>query len=159
MQIEPYGRLVSIPISADSIFHFPEGIPAFEHVKEFIFMHKPDVSPFIFMQAIEPAYLAFVCVDPFKICPDSRPRLSEADTGSLHLKRESELLLLSIVTVASKTEETTANLQGPIAINIQACIGKQIICDNQHHPIRYRIWEAIEKHEKMMRTPHELSHK
>lgn len=148
MQIEPYSRLVSLPVSADNIFHFPEGIPAFEYAKEFIFMHKPDASPFIFMNAVKPADLAFVCVDPFIICPDYRPRLSEADASYLHVESPSDLLMLSIVTIARKPEDTTANLQGPLAINIQASIGKQIICDTQHYPIRFRIWEALEEQEK-----------
>lgn len=147
MQVTPYSRLVSMPISADNIFHFPEGLPAFEHVKEFVFIHKPDVSPFLFMHAVAPADLAFVCVDPFLISPDYKPRLSDADASFLHLNSPSDLLLLSIVTVAKNAEETTANLQGPLAINIQACIGRQIICENQHYPIRYRIWEALDRKE------------
>lgn len=151
MQIEPYTRLVSLPVSADNIFHFPEGIPAFESVKEFVFLHKPDASPFIFMNAVKPADLAFVCIDPFIICPDYRPRLSEADTSYLHVSSPSELLMLSIVTIAKNPEDTTANLQGPIAINMQASIGKQIICDNQHYPIRFRIWDALEQQEQRNR--------
>jgi flagellar assembly factor FliW len=134
-----------MPINADNIFHFPEGIPAFENAKEFVFIHKPDVSPFIFMHAVKPKDLAFVCIDPFIIFPDYRPRISEADAGALHLASPADLLLLSIVTIAKDPINTTANLQGPIAINIQASIGKQIICENQGYPIRFKIWEALEK--------------
>ena len=144
MHVEPYSRLVSLPIHAENIFHFPEGLPAFEHLKEFVFVHKPDLSPFVFMHALEPADLSFVCVDPFLINAAYRPSISEADVGFLRIKSPSEILLLSIVTVAKDVRQTTANLQGPIAINIQACMGKQIICENQHYPIRYKIWDALE---------------
>ena len=144
MGIDPYSRLVSIPIHAEHIFHFPKGLPAFEHVKEFVFMHKPDLTPFVFMHALAPADLAFVCIDPFGIYPDYKPKISESDLEFLHIKSPSDLLLLSIVTVSPDVKNTTTNLQGPIAINIQASLGKQIICENQHYPIRYRIWNVTE---------------
>lgn len=145
MRVEPYARVVSMPVHAENIFHFPAGLPAFEHVKEFVFIHKPDTSPFLFMHALEPADLAFVCVDPFLIRPDYRPEIGQADVDALHLSSSKELLLLSIVTVARDVRGTTANLQAPLAINITACLGRQVICEN-HYPIRCRIWDALEKH-------------
>ena len=145
MTVNPYSRLVSLPIHSGNIFHFPEGLPAFENSKEFVFLFKAETTPFVYMQALEPADLSFVCVDPFIICPGYAPRLSEADLTFLHLKKPEDLMLLSIVTVAKKVEDTTANLQGPIAINFTASIGKQIICDNQHYPVRYKIWDGIKR--------------
>src|SRR3989339_153568 len=145
IEISPYARLVSMPIHSENIFHFPEGIPAFESSKEFLFLFKPDTNPFLFMHALEPADLAFVCIDPFLICPDYQPKISEADINFLHLKKPEDLLILTLVTVASDMRETTTNLQGPIVINMQASLGKQIICDGQHYPVRYKIWDAINK--------------
>jgi flagellar assembly factor FliW len=144
MQVLPYSRLVSLPIHAENIFHFPEGLPAFESVKDFVFVHKPDLSPFLFMHALEPSDLSFVCVDPFLVNARYRPTISDADVSALHVQSPADLLLLSIVTVARDVRNTTANLQGPVAINIQACLGKQVICENQHYPVRYRIWDAME---------------
>ena len=48
------------------------------------------------------------------------------------------------MTVRPEVQETTANLQGPLAINIRSSIGKQIICEGQSYPVRHRIWDAIE---------------
>jgi len=143
MSIKPYSRLVSLPVHSENIFHFPEGLPAFEHVKEFVFVFKPNTSPFLFMHALAPADLAFVCIDPFVICPQYKPEISEADVHFLHLDRPDDLLILAIVTVAPDRKDTTANLQGPIAINMQACLGKQVICEGKHYPVRYRIWDAL----------------
>ena len=145
MTINPYSRLVSLPVHSENIFHFPEGLPAFENVKEFVFLCKPDTRPFFFMHALTPPDLAFVCVDPFTICPDYRPRISEADAKILHLERPEDTLLISIVTVTKDMHNITANLQGPVVINIQSCLGKQIICDGQNYPVRYRIWDALSK--------------
>lgn len=145
MDIKPYSRLESKPVHSENIFHFPEGLPAFEYIKEFIFLFKPDTSPFLYMQALDPADILFVCIDPFLIHPDYKPRISDADVSFLHLKRPGDAFMLSIVTVKPDVAETTANLQGPVVINMQAGIGRQIVCENQKYPIRYKIWEALNK--------------
>ncbi len=148
MRVDPYARLVAYPVRSENIFHFPEGVPAFEHVKEFVFLSKPDSRPFLFMQALQPADLAFVCIDPFLIYPGYAPRISLQDTRFLHLEKMEDALVLGIVTVNRDVAKTTANIQGPIVINVKACLGKQIICDGQNYPVRYRIWEALEKIEQ-----------
>ena len=127
------------------MFHFPEGVLAFEDVKEFLFICKPETSPFVFMRAVEPAYLGCVCVDPFLICPDYQPHISETDTAWLELTSPTDVLLLSIVNPALDARQTTANLQGPLAINLRTGRGKQILCDRQNYPVRYAIWEALEQ--------------
>lgn len=144
LTIKPYSRLVSLPIRPEHIFHFPLGLPAFEEFKNYVFTIKPDTSPFMFMNAIEPAGLTFVCVDPFLVHEHYAPRIGPADREFLRAAKTEDLLLLSIVTVRPDVRETTANLQGPLAINMKTSIGKQIICEGQSYPVRHRIWDVIE---------------
>ena len=144
LTIKPYSRLVSLPIRPEHIFHFPLGLPAFEDFKNYVFTIKPDTRPFMFMNAVEPAGLSFVCVDPFLVHPNYAPRIGPADQEFLRASHTEDILLLSIVTVRPEVQETTANLQGPLAINIRSSIGKQIICEGQSYPVRHRIWDAIE---------------
>ncbi len=142
--IKPYSRLVSLPIRPEHIFHFPLGLPAFEDFKNYVFTIKPDTRPFLFMNAIEPAGLSFVCVDPFLVHARYAPRIGAADQEFLRASSMEDILLLSIVTVRPDVRETTVNLQGPLAINMKTSIGKQIICEGQSYPVRHRIWDAIE---------------
>ncbi|NTV54658.1 MAG: flagellar assembly protein FliW [Syntrophaceae bacterium] len=148
MTVDPYSRLVALPVQSENIFHFPEGLPAFESVKEFVFLCKPDTRPFFFMQSLNPADLAFVCIDPFLICSGYEPRISDADVKCLHLESMEDALLISIVTVTKDMRDITTNLQGPIVINIRASLGKQIICDGQNYPVRYRVWDMLDHLEK-----------
>ncbi len=152
LTIMPYTRLVALPIRAEHIFHFPEGLPAFEDFKDYVFAFKPDISPYIFMHAVEPPGLTFVCIDPFLVCPDFLPRIGVADQEFLHIERPEEVLVLSIVTVRPDVRETTANLLGPLAINIRTSIGKQIMCEGQSYPVRFRIWDALETLQKEAKT-------
>ncbi len=142
--IKPYARLVSLPIRPEHIFHFPLGLPAFEDFKNYVFTLKPDTRPFMFMNAIEPAGLSFVCVDPFLVHPRYAPRIGAADLEFLRVSSMEDILLMGIVTVRPDVRDTTVNLQGPLAINMKTSIGKQVICDGQTYSVRHRIWDAIE---------------
>jgi flagellar assembly factor FliW len=143
--VDPYSRLIALPVHSENIFHFPDGLPAFENLKDFVFLCKPDTRPFFFMQSISVPDISFVCIDPFLVCPDYAPRISEADTKFLHINSMKDALIVTLVTVSSNVQDITTNLQGPIIVNIQACICKQIICDSQQYPVRYRIWDSLNR--------------
>jgi len=150
--------LVHLAVQRESIFHFPEGVPAFESAKEFIFLSKPDTPPFFFMQAIEPADLSFVCVDPFRVCPNYKLDLSDTDTEFLGLQCPEDAFAAAIVTVAPDPSDITANLQGPVVVNMRARIGKQVVCDGGDYPVRYRLWDALGRFESETRARREISH-
>ena len=127
----------------DKVFRFPEGLPAFEDVRQFIFACKPETAPFVFMRALEPAHLGFVCIDPFLICPGYKLNLNDSDAAFLDIANPDELMILSIVTPSSDVRLTTANLQSPIFVNLRTCRGRQIIFAQQNYPVRYTIWDAL----------------
>jgi len=139
----PNRLFVPLQIQPENIFHFPEGVPAFESARQFIFFSKPDTPPFFFMQAIEPADLSFVCIDPFRICPDYRLNLSDADTEFLGLQRPEEAFVAAIVTIAPDPSNITANLHGPVVMNMQTRVGRQVVCEGGGYPTRYRLWNAL----------------
>ncbi len=129
----------------EQVFVFPEGLPAFEEVRQFFFACKPETAPFIFMRAIEPAQLGFVCVDPFMICPGYKLDLSNADAAALDIKTPDEVMILSIVTPSPDVHKTTANLQSPLCINLRTRQGRQLIYAQQDYPVRYFIWEELKR--------------
>lgn len=135
-------RLVSLPVMAENIFHFPGGLPAFEKVKEFVLLCPPDLKPFFIMQALDPKDLAFVCIDPFMICPGYSPVVSEEDVKALALAGREDVFLFSIVTVRRDAQRITANLQGPVVINVRTGIGRQVLCSGKSYPVQYSLWEA-----------------
>ena len=147
MEVRPYSRVVSLTIRPEHVFHFPQGLPAFEDFKNFVFAINPDTSPFVFMHSLNPGGLTFVCMDPFLADPQYAPRISGADQEFLRITKPESLMILSIVTVRKDARETSTNLQAPLAINIESSIGKQIMCDGQSYPVRFRIWDALERAE------------
>jgi len=145
LSVDSYARLVALPIHSENIFHFPDGLPAFESLKEFVFLCKPDTRPFFFMQALNPPDISFVCIDPFLVYPDYTPKVSDADARFLNLTSMEDALIISIVTVSKNVEDITVNLQGPVVVNIRSSVGRQVICESQNYPVRYRMWDALNR--------------
>ena len=143
------GALRSIKLAPkilmDKVFQFPDGLPAFEEVRQFFFAFKPETAPFIFMRALEPKQVGFVCIDPFLICPGYKLDLSDADAAFLEITNPNEVLILSIVTPSPDVHQTTANLQSPLVINLRTGCGRQVIFAAQNYPVRYSIWEALQR--------------
>jgi len=121
-------------------------------VKEFVFLSRPDTSPFFIMQSLEPRDLSFVCINPFMVCPEYAPVISKADTRSLELQSPEDVFLFCLVTVTPDVTRITANLHAPVVINIRTGIGRQILCEGQSYPVRYRLWDAAGRMEQSQRN-------
>ena len=132
-----------LPVPAERVFNFPEGLPAFEFTRRFMFLSAADTQPFFFMHALETQDLSFVCVCPFLVCPGYTLNLAEADRRFLDLERSEDALVASIVTVEPDPHDITTNLKGPVVVNVRKRIGKQIIANGTDYPVRYRLWEVL----------------
>jgi flagellar assembly factor FliW len=133
-----------LKLGPENIFSFPQGIPAFEDIHEFVFVMSPGTQPFIQMRALSELPLSFVCVDPFLIHKDYHPTIPESELATIELENPEDLLLLSIVKVSDDAQEFTANLRGPLAINMRTRRGRQVICSNDEYAVRHRMWDALE---------------
>ena len=121
--------------------HFPEGLPAFEMVKEFVLISNEEEAPFLWLQASAVPDLAFITIDPFLICPSYRPDICDEDVRLLKILKEEDVFILSVVNINQKPEDgITTNLVSPIVINGEEQLGKQVILQNHRdYSVKYRI--------------------
>lgn len=120
---------------------FPEGLPAFEQVKDFVLIANEEEAPFLWLQAVSSPNLAFIVVDPFLVNPDYRPDICDDDVDFLKLTDPNDALVLAIVNIHnSNGDGITANLVGPIVVNTKERTGKQVILQNHlKYSVRHRI--------------------
>lgn len=142
-----FPQQISQFLKEDMVFHFPDGIPAFEDSKRFVILLNPKIKPFVYLKSLDVEDLGFVCVDPFLVCQDYSINIPAKDLSCLELKDPSMALALSLVTVESDPRETTTNLLAPVLINIENSQGRQVVLTDEY-PVRYKIWEGLEKFEK-----------
>jgi flagellar assembly factor FliW len=107
-------------IKQQDAVEFPHGIPGFPAERKFVLLQNPDEKPFIWMQSLQRKDLAFVVTSPFVLFPEYRPDVPSEDLEALENPTESELLVLTIVSIIStKPPLIHANLKAPLVINLK----------------------------------------
>jgi flagellar assembly factor FliW len=107
----------------------PMGLLGFERLKDYLLIANPEEEPFGWLKAKGDTSIAFVVLNPFLIFPDYHPDIPQADVDFLGLKNAEDAMVLNIVTV-HKHGQATMNLKGPIVINRNTGLGKQVVIAN-----------------------------
>ena len=118
-----------VAVKQENTIVLPLGLLGFERIKNFVLLAEPEEAPFLWLQAVDDPGLAFLVVSPFHVKPDYQPDISESDTEFLNLTSPEDALIFNIVTVRPNGV-STVNLKGPIVLNRDTLMGKQIIPTN-----------------------------
>jgi len=127
--------------SEDDVIRFPLGIPGFEDIKRYIVISVPEYEPFHWLQAVDGSKIRLAVINPMIIKSDYSPQISKSELKSLGIVDPKDLLVYVIITLRSPLNESTANFMGPLFINIQKKIGKQIIIEDAKYSLREQIIE------------------
>ncbi len=119
--------------SKDDIITFPSGIPGFEKSRQFVIVSIPEYTPFEWLVCIDGSRLRFAIINPLLFAPEYAPGMVREQFDDLEVKKPDDLLLYTIVTIRENPLESTANLVGPILINREKRVGKQIILDDDRY--------------------------
>lgn len=143
MEISNGNQSSIVPLEQEVIFSFENGLPAFEDCKDFIFVMEKKLEPFIIMQSLNDEGLSFVCVDPFIITDDYTVRVKENIMDSLGIETQDDMMVLAVVTVNPDMTKTTANLVGPIVLNVKNNKAMQVILDDvDAEYVKYNVWDG-----------------
>ena len=107
----------------------PVGLLGFEKIKAYILFGRPEEAPFLWLRALEDPSLAFLVVPAAEVAPDYQPDIDPADTGLLQLTDPADALVLNVVTLR-ENGSATVNLKGPIVVNRQNWVAKQVVPHN-----------------------------
>jgi len=120
---------------------FEEGLLGFQHLQFFQLLQEeePD-SPFFSLQSMEDKDVGFLVVDPFVFFKDYEFRLHDQAKETLHIKEETPVYILNIVTARSEGQ-VTVNLKAPIVINKENRMAKQIILNDENYAIRQPLFQ------------------
>lgn len=137
-------RFGTVEISDDKIITFPEGILGFESIKEYFLVDHSTESPLRWLQAVQEPDLAFVVLDPMLVHPEYQVAVHGSDMEQLKAADVKELVILSILTIPpGQPEQMTANLKGPLVINVENRLAKQVVLYDTAYPTRYPAYECL----------------
>lgn len=132
----PSDVLGPLTVTPDRLFRFADGLLGFPDSREFVLVAAARHGTY-WLQSAEHSSLIFLVVDPFHHFPEYAVDLSGAEVASLEAESHSDLVILTIVTLGSGPESAcTANLQGPLVLNLGRGIGRQIVLRNGDAGVR-----------------------
>jgi len=100
-------------------------------------------SPFLWLQSLDLPELAFVTIQPGLILPDYRPEIPESVRRELEMAPDSEPDILVILTIpAGRPADMTANLLGPVMLNVEKRLAKQVLLDPNRYDPCWPVFEA-----------------
>lgn len=120
-------RFGEIEVPEGEIVTFPEGLVGLPTYKRFAAVPHPGGGPFRWLQSLEEPALAWIVTDPAVFFPDYKVKARPEDLGAIRLTDAAAALVLVIVTPSPATKEITANLQGPLVLNLEARLAKQLV--------------------------------
>ena len=141
----PTTRFGELDMPDEEIYSFPEGLLGFADVRKFILLQNPKGGPIHWLQAAEVPSLAFVVADPTLFFSDYRVGVRAEEMSSIHLDDLANGVVRVILTVPKDPKEITANLQGPLILNPQKRLGRQIVVTDAKLSTREKIFKKETK--------------
>lgn len=131
--------LGEIRVPEESVFHFPQGLYGFEDARSFVLIPAGREGLF-WLQSADFSALAFLLVDPFRWVDNYNVDLPDAELVSLAPADAGDVAVLAIVTLPRNSEERpTANLQGPVTLNVRKRVGRQIVIQDSVYDTRHEL--------------------
>jgi flagellar assembly factor FliW len=124
------------------VFHFPNGLPGFEHEHAFLFLNQPHTDPLLFLQSLGDSRLCFILLPILVVDPHYEVNLDAEDLAALHFPANRQPRIgedILCAAIVSTGPEPTANLMAPIVVNLKEQIGLQAIQADSRYSHRHPI--------------------
>ncbi len=123
-------HLTAVPASSVDVpeLRFEHGLPGFPGERRFALVRWGAFEgPYSLMVDLDDPSVRFLVMPPYVFFPDYVVDLDDSVASRIHLERPEDCLLLVIVTLTGRPEDATANLLGPIVINLETREGTQAV--------------------------------
>jgi flagellar assembly factor FliW len=131
--------LGDITVPEETIFDFPFGVYGFEEARRFALL-PAERDGMYWLQSLDFSALTFLLVDPFKWVEGYNVDLPDSELVSLAPADAADVAVLAIVTLPRAAGDSpTANLQGPVALNVRKRVGRQVVIQDSPFDVRHPV--------------------
>jgi flagellar assembly factor FliW len=120
---------------------FPDGLFGFEAFKEYVLLDA-EQEPYYYLQSVNEAGVAFILLKPFLFRPDYEINVDDEELKGIDINDPGQALVFAIIT-APDGGRLTANLQGPIVINKESRMGKQVVLSDPRWRTKHAITQEL----------------
>ncbi|GAA0091804.1 flagellar assembly protein FliW [Paraclostridium bifermentans] len=115
---------------------FEKGLPGFENHKNFEISEIEENQKFKVVNSLDDKSVGFIAVSPFDIKKDYEIKLDADTINLLKIDKPEDVLLLNIVTLGKKLENSTVNLKAPLVMSVKNKLGAQLILQDDKYNIK-----------------------
>jgi flagellar assembly factor FliW len=135
-------RFGTVEVDDQRIITFPAGLLGFSTYKRFALLQPDEEGVFFWLQSVESPELAFVVTDPSLWVSDYEASIRREQMEELGLAKLEEAQVFVIV---NKYERVlTANLQGPLVVNVGNHKAMQLVLADKRWTTRHEIVQLDE---------------
>jgi flagellar assembly factor FliW len=134
-----------VEIPEENVITFKHGLFGFENLRSFFFLENEDNNNFKWLQSGEEKDVCFLVVNPVTFMFDYTLEISDDVVEELGIEKPEDVLIFSLVVVPSDPSKISANLCGPLVINVKTMLGKQVVSTDPNHKVKHYILEELKK--------------
>ena len=134
LQTQRFGEL---EIADEDVIHFSEGLVGLSRHNRFVLFGDPESTELYWLQSVDFPEFAVATVHSSKIGGDYEVELSPQDLEALQTKDAQNLEVFLILNRVDK--QFSVNLRGPIIVNAEGMIGKQVVLKNPAYGVRHSL--------------------
>ena len=128
-------RFGQLDVDEQRLVVFENGLLGFPDHERFALVQTGDDSGFYWLQSVDAPDLAFVVTDPRLFVAEYRVPIKADELKRLGLDTVDGAQVFIIV---NKVENVlTGNLQGPLVINVQSRVGRQLVLSDRRYSTRH----------------------
>lgn len=137
-------RFGEMDIAEERIITFTEDILGFPGHRKFVMLDHLKNSPFKWLQSVEKEALAFVLTDPLHIMSEYRAEIGKDDIADIKFTALDKAVVLCFVNIADGCKSVTVNLLGPIIVNPEKMLAKQVVLLNSPYSIKHNVLDSFQ---------------
>jgi len=128
----------------DSVFLFPQGLPAFEDEKEFVPIENPDTAGLVYLQSAKTPELCFLALPAGAVDREYQLEVGRDDLAALGLDTHrqplpgAEVLVLVLLCISADVP-VTANLLAPVVVNLANRKAVQAVRSDSRYSPRHEL--------------------
>lgn len=137
-----------VDIEDEKVITLVNGLLGFEEYKKYVILFDSEKSSgdsISWLQSADEQTLALPVISPLYVKNDYNPTLEDELLAPLGEVAEEGYYVLVTMRIPSDPKEVSCNLKAPIIINPNTMLGCQVIVENADYPIRYNIYDAVQK--------------
>lgn len=131
-------RFGSFEVETSRTLRFQESLLGFPDSRTYVVIEVED-SPYVWLQSVEEPEVAFLATSPFPFFPSYDLELAEEQQLALGVDDVSQVEVLTLLTIhrsGDTAEGITANLLGPIVVNIDSREARQVVLETTDYTTR-----------------------